>query len=85
MLAMSMKDDVIRNDFSRCDGSGREPQRDILWQIASDLSTKVDAIDMCIPARFIDAEHEDFLLLYQHNAAKRLVLLRGYVVKVGCD
>ena len=82
MIAMSLKCDVHANDFSNynCEVS-RETETTKLWKIAKDLDHKLDALDMVVPCVAV-AEAEDFLLVYQHEATDRLILLKGYVLKV---
>jgi hypothetical protein len=82
LCAISLKDDVLSDDFSdfNCEVS-RETNTSTLWKIATDLYPKVDGMDMCIPICVTDTEHEDFLMMYQHEATDSLVLLRGYVLK----
>ena len=82
LLAISLKDDVLNNDFSdyNCEVS-RETTMSTVWKIATDLNHKVDAMDMCIPTDFADTEHEDMCVMYHHEATDRLILLRGYVLK----
>ena len=82
MIAMSLKHDVFNNDFSdfNCEVS-RETETTKLWKIVKDLDHKLDALDMVVPCAAV-ADAEDFLLAYQHEATDRLILLRGYVLKV---
>jgi hypothetical protein len=83
LCAISLKDDVLSNDFSdfNCEVS-RETTTSTVWKIAIDLNHKVGAMDMCIPTEFTDTEHDDMCVMYHHEATNRLILLRGYVLKV---
>ena len=82
MLAITVKDDVLKNDFSNYDCEvSRETTTSTVWKIAIDLNQKVGAMDMCIPTEFTDTEHEDMCVMYHHEATDRLILLRGYVLK----
>ena len=83
ILSMSLRDDVLKNDFSQMtEGTQREDIRGRLWHVAHDLYSSVDAMDMCVPyfKGFTKDEHEDFVMMYCHDDTSSLVLLRGYVL-----
>ena len=49
MIALSLKHDVLNNDFSAWDIEvSRESDRSTQWEIAKDLSQQLDAMDMSV-------------------------------------
>jgi len=82
VIALSLKHDVLNNDFSAWDIEvSRESDRSTQWEIAKDLSQQLDALDFCMSSKDPTAS-EDFVLMYQHSPTYNTVLLRGYVLRI---
>lgn len=84
MIALSLKHDVLNNDFSAWDTEvSRERDRSTQWGIAKDLSQQLDAMDfyVCMSST-APTDEEDFVLMSQHSPTYRTVLLRGYVLSI---